>query len=64
MESSILVQLWKRISMIEDSETLQKIVDIVETTGNFEITDSTFDFDLCSLDGDTIGKLQESLLVN
>jgi len=60
-ESNPLVELWRRISTTEDRDTLQRIVDIVESTGKFEVTDSTFDFDLCCLDSDTIDKLRDSV---
>lgn len=63
MDPNPLVELWRRISTTEDRETLQKIVDIVESTGKFEVTDSTFDFDLCCLDSETIDKLRESLSI-
>ncbi|XP_065059758.1 protein AF-9-like [Rhopilema esculentum] len=62
-DTNPLVELWKRISTTEDRDTLQRIVDIVESTGKFEVTDSTFDFDLCCLDTDTIEKLRESLAI-
>ena len=55
------MELWRRISTTEDRDTLQRIVDIVESTGKFEVTDSTFDFDLCLLDSDTIDKLRDSV---
>ena len=60
-ETNPLVELWRRISTTEDRDTLQRIVDIVESTGKFEVTDSTFDFDLCCLDSDTIDKLRDSV---
>lgn len=40
-----------------DTNLLQKVVDIIEQTGNFEISTSTFDFDLLSLDPVTVKKL-------
>ena len=58
-----LQELWRRISTTEDRDTLQKIVDIVESTGKFEVTDSTFDFDLCCLDNETVDRLRESLAI-
>uniref|UniRef100_A0A3B3YQV3 AF-9 ANC1 homology domain-containing protein n=1 Tax=Poecilia mexicana TaxID=48701 RepID=A0A3B3YQV3_9TELE len=38
-----------------------KIVNLIEETGHFHITNTTFDFDLCSLDRSTVRKLQSYL---
>uniref|UniRef100_F7EYN1 MLLT3 super elongation complex subunit n=1 Tax=Ornithorhynchus anatinus TaxID=9258 RepID=F7EYN1_ORNAN len=38
-----------------------KIVNLIEETGHFHITNTTFDFDLCSLDKSTVRKLQSYL---
>ncbi|KAJ7424811.1 Protein AF-9 [Willisornis vidua] len=38
-----------------------KIVNLIEETGHFHITNTTFDFDLCSLDKTTVRKLQSYL---
>uniref|UniRef100_A0A673HXB5 AF-9 ANC1 homology domain-containing protein n=1 Tax=Sinocyclocheilus rhinocerous TaxID=307959 RepID=A0A673HXB5_9TELE len=37
------------------------IVNLIEETGHFHITNTTFDFDLCSLDKTTVRKLQSYL---
>lgn len=54
-----LVDLHKRLMALKDREKLQKVVDLIGETGDFKITDKTFDFDLCSLDKPTVKKLQE-----
>ncbi|XP_055647158.1 protein AF-9 isoform X1 [Falco peregrinus] len=38
-----------------------KVVNLIEETGHFHITNTTFDFDLCSLDKTTVRKLQSYL---
>uniref|UniRef100_A0A8D2DFF1 AF-9 ANC1 homology domain-containing protein n=1 Tax=Sciurus vulgaris TaxID=55149 RepID=A0A8D2DFF1_SCIVU len=40
---------------------LSHIVNLIEETGHFHITNTTFDFDLCSLDKTTVRKLQNYL---
>jgi len=37
--SSKLIEMYKKITKLEDIDSLQSIVDIVEPTGSFEITD-------------------------
>ncbi|PFX31769.1 protein AF-9-like [Stylophora pistillata] len=59
--SSDLLQLYKRLVALKDSSLLQKIVDILEKTGHFELTETTLDFDLCSLDKTTIKKIENSI---
>ncbi|XP_022110263.1 protein AF-9-like [Acanthaster planci] len=54
-----LVLLHQKLSCLQNREQLQKVVDLIEETGLFHITDATFDFDLCSLDQTTLRKLQE-----
>ncbi|XP_055647159.1 protein AF-9 isoform X2 [Falco peregrinus] len=38
-----------------------QVVNLIEETGHFHITNTTFDFDLCSLDKTTVRKLQSYL---
>ena len=45
--SQILLEIYKKLNSIERSDVLQKIADLIEDTGAFEITPLTFDFDLC-----------------
>lgn len=59
--STHLVQLYKRLVALKDSTVLQKIVDILEGSGRFEITETTLDFDLCALDKSTIKKIENSI---
>lgn len=40
-------------------EKMQLVVDIVEESGNFEISDESFDFDLHVADASTINRLQQ-----
>lgn len=39
-------------------DSLCSSVDLIEETGQFKITDSSFDFDLCLLDATIINKLE------
>ena len=59
--SQDLVELYKRINELQDGDTLQKIVDIVEHSGTFELTSTTFDFDLCILDSVTLESIKQFL---
>lgn len=54
-----LRDLQHRIMTIEDNAELQKVVQVIAETGQYEITKKTFDFDLCALDCDTVRRLQE-----
>ncbi|KAF7207335.1 protein AF-9 isoform X1 [Nothobranchius furzeri] len=56
-----LVELHKRLMMLREGHILQQIVNLIEETGHFHITNTTFDFDLCSLDRSTVRKLQSYL---
>jgi len=60
-DSSKLVEMYKRITKLEDIDSLQSIVDIVESSGSFEITDTTFNFDLCGLGTETLDAIQQFL---
>ncbi|KAI3375863.1 hypothetical protein L3Q82_004139 [Scortum barcoo] len=48
-----LVELHKRLMTLREGHILQQIVNLIEETGHFHITNTTFDFDLCSLDRST-----------
>ncbi|KAL0270668.1 UNVERIFIED_CONTAM: hypothetical protein PYX00_008003 [Menopon gallinae] len=54
-----LRDLQHRIMTLEDNDYLQKVVQVIAETGQYEITKQTFDFDLCALDINTIRRLQE-----
>lgn len=56
-----LLHLHKRLMATRDSCRLQKVVDILETTGAYSISDATLDFDLCALDIPTIKKIESCL---
>lgn len=56
-----LYDLYEQITKCEDSEFLQKIVDVIETTGHYTVAEKTFEFDLCSLEKTTLQKLQNCL---
>ncbi|XP_077988564.1 protein ENL-like [Glandiceps talaboti] len=54
-----LVELHSKLMSLKDKGYLQKVVDLIKETGSFEVTATTFDFDLCSLDKSTVKKLQQ-----
>ncbi|KAJ3585757.1 hypothetical protein NHX12_014476 [Muraenolepis orangiensis] len=56
-----LVELHRRLMTLREGHILQQIVNLIEETGHFHITNTTFDFDLCSLDRSTVRKLQSYL---
>ena len=49
--------LYKQLNSLQDPQQLQEIVNIIEQTGLYNLTASTFDFDLCKLDDGTLSKL-------
>ncbi|KAK9891805.1 hypothetical protein WA026_016601 [Henosepilachna vigintioctopunctata] len=50
-----------KIMTMKDNDGLQKVVQLIAGTGKYEISASTFDFDLCLLDMETIKQLEEYL---
>ncbi|KAJ8373016.1 hypothetical protein AAFF_G00272070 [Aldrovandia affinis] len=56
-----LVELHRRLMALRERHVLQQIVNLIEETGHFHLTNTTFDFDLCSLDRPTVRKLQSYL---
>lgn len=56
-----LKDLHDRIMGLQSNIELQQVVELIATTGLYEITSRTFDFDLCRLDRKTVRKLQEFL---
>ncbi|XP_057574741.1 protein ENL-like [Hippopotamus amphibius kiboko] len=56
-----LVELHRKLTALRDPKVLQQIVDLIEETGHFNVTNTTFDFDLLSLDESTVRKLQSYL---
>ncbi|MCJ8740410.1 hypothetical protein PDJAM_G00058740 [Pangasius djambal] len=56
-----LVDLHRRLMALRERNILQQIVNLIEKTGHFNVTKTTFDFDLFSLDESTVRKLQSYL---
>ncbi len=56
-DTSSLKRLHKQLNSLQDPHQLQEIVNIIEQTGLYNLTASTFDFDLCKLDDTTLTKL-------
>jgi len=54
-----LKRLHKQLNSLQDPQQLQEIVNIIEQTGLYNLTASTFDFDLCKLDNETLDKLRK-----
>ncbi|XP_045687170.1 protein ENL isoform X4 [Phyllostomus hastatus] len=48
-----LVELHRRLMALRERNVLQQIVNLIEETGHFNVTNTTFDFDLFSLDETT-----------
>ncbi|KAF6095452.1 MLLT1 super elongation complex subunit [Phyllostomus discolor] len=46
---------------LRERNVLQQIVNLIEETGHFNVTNTTFDFDLFSLDETTVRKLQSHI---
>ena len=57
-DTSALKQMHKQLNALQDPQQLQEIVNIIEQTGQYNLTASTFDFDLCKLDDHTLTKLK------
>lgn len=57
-----LKELQRKIMTLEDNSGLQRIVQVVAETGQYEITTKTFDFDLCSLDESIVNRLSDFFL--
>ncbi|XP_050403136.1 protein AF-9 isoform X2 [Patella vulgata] len=55
-----LASLWElhdRIMASRDSDMLEEVVGLIQETGLFKVTDTSFDFDLCSIDKETVQKI-------
>ena len=57
-DTSSLKMMHKHLNSLQDPQQLQEIVNIIEQTGQYNLTASTFDFDLCKLDDHTLSKLK------
>jgi len=62
-ELDVLVELQRRLASTGDGGVLRRVVEIIEASGRYHVEDATFDFDLCSLDRDTIARLRRCLAV-
>ena len=58
-DTGSLKKLHKLLNSLQDPQQLQEIVNIIEQTGQYNLTASTFDFDLCKLDDHTLNKLSK-----
>ena len=58
-DTTSLKRLHKHLNSLQDPQRLQEIVNIIEQTGQYNLTQSTFDFDLCKLDDHTLNKLSK-----
>ena len=56
-DPSTLKTLHRQLNNISDTNKLQQIVNVVESTGHYTLTKTTFDFDLCKLDPPCLNKL-------
>lgn len=56
---SELKDLKQKITTLKNNEDLQNVVRLIASTGCYEITKSSFDFDLVQLDRVTVQRLQE-----
>ena len=52
-----LVELQEKLSNLSDPNILRKVVKIIEQSGRFRIDGTIFDFDLCTLDEETVKSL-------
>lgn len=56
-----LVALQRKLMSIKDPNILVKVVMLIQKVGKFQVTDSTFDFDLYSLDSGTVQEIRTCL---
>ena len=56
-DTTTLKTLHRQLNNISDTNKLQQIVNVVESTGQYTLTKTTFDFDLCKLDPSCLSKL-------
>lgn len=56
---SVLKDLKQKITTLKNNEDLQSVVKLIASTGCYEITKSSFDFDLVQLDRATVQRLKE-----
>lgn len=56
-----LVALQRKLMTIKDPAILVKVVMLIQEVGKFKIGESTFDFDLCTLDSSTVQQIRTYL---
>ncbi|KAI1296899.1 Protein ENL [Halotydeus destructor] len=57
-----LIELQRKICQLNDRIILQQIVDEIESSASYQLTDTTFEFDLMKLDRATVSKLKRMRL--
>ena len=58
---SMLLELQRQLMMMTDRNQLQRVVGVIEETGMFKMGDTSFDFDLCILDSNTVHRLKSCI---
>uniref|UniRef100_A0A6P7G415 Protein ENL isoform X1 n=2 Tax=Diabrotica virgifera virgifera TaxID=50390 RepID=A0A6P7G415_DIAVI len=58
-DMDMLRELQRKIMSLKDNSDLQKVVQLIAETGQYEVSAHTFDFDLCLLDRSTVRQLQD-----
>jgi YEATS domain-containing protein 1/3 len=58
LPSADLLLLHRYLNSLQDKTLLQKIVDLVETTGKYTVNEKTFDFDLLQMDNSMLLQLK------
>lgn len=56
-----LLKLHQKLESMQDSSVIQRVVQEIEKTGLYKISEKTFDFDLCELDSSTVKKIHNFL---
>jgi YEATS domain-containing protein 1/3 len=56
-----LLKLHRKLESMQDTSIIQRVVQEIEKTGLYKISDETFDFDLCELDSSTVKKIHNFL---
>lgn len=55
----MLRNLQHKIMGLRDNSDLQRVVQLIAETGRYEVSQHTFDFDLCLLEPSTVRQLQD-----
>ncbi|XP_061172967.1 protein AF-9-like [Saccostrea echinata] len=56
-----LLKLHEKLESMQDTSVIQRVVQEIEKTGLYKISEKTFDFDLCELDSTTVKKIHNFL---